>query len=959
MNDPAEVVSGSGWWGRACCALGRAAACRHSCATASDTRALTCRRSDEVAFYECVQRQHEAQWCCSQTLSVACHEACRKAARAGGGAAGARAAAASQCEHSPQLLRCLKDLTGSPVHAADTILGKLAFSPRYNQTPGPKFSGMRSRPAYSPQQITSERLLTTFADVPCCRESSNPDCQVQCEATLRRGGDVQEIAKELEAVCGEPALHNEMWQCFLRKDAPPDPRDQLPHDAAKLHCCQKMRKISSVHLPAYTWLQLSVAVIKAATINCRRLCTETFGTGWRGHWQDFFAECYGDPQETLLTQCVEEVEEPCTLGCNGLTYCSQLNNRPTGLFRACAAHADLDAHLAVAEQGASGYVMVSGMKLPLRNSSQCSTDVWKSVACALHVKPCTAKGHSSLICSEDCQRLMSACVEWARAPPELSVRAVCARLAPADPAAPCVPLQHYMTNSPDPPLLSAREAVTSPCAGAPCNATQVCVVNRGCLYGGSCAKYTCLDGCPLGEDSPHVIPVGSWARVPMAGPPTSACYKICRCGPRGLAHCQPLPCVPLEPCRLHDATVQHGQKYYMECNACACSYGELVCSRRACGRAAQLSGLPCNCPPHHLPVSAATVPNAPPQTLYPNACLAKCAGAKDAEIEFGVSDACARTSCPRRQPCLSAPNVCLSRLQHSCPQHVCVNTTSCSSQPSRAVCDVEGRTHASSCHLALSGQRFAYWGECLRRCDSVSIFYVAISIRHEIVQHVSRAGSNLTAGRMRPAGRWLPTYVLNDALISTLQKIEVCGVNGVTYSSECAAHADFVSVDYLGPCLAVGAISDVMEPKCQIDRILCPALKKRGCAGFTAPGACCPQCGGALRILYSKKQIDRALYATNISATVMNLRNMLIALDRHVKIAECALRGYLTIEMEIFIIVESVLTDPTDLQLQVCVLEAEKLADLINRESALIGTDLSLSALTYALVVHGYPNNGV
>lgn len=61
-----EVVSGSGWWGRACCAFGRATSCRRACATASDAEALSasCRRSDEIAFFDCVQRQQEAQWCC-------------------------------------------------------------------------------------------------------------------------------------------------------------------------------------------------------------------------------------------------------------------------------------------------------------------------------------------------------------------------------------------------------------------------------------------------------------------------------------------------------------------------------------------------------------------------------------------------------------------------------------------------------------------------------------------------------------------------------------------------------------------------------------------------------------------------------------------------------------------------------------------------------------------------------
>ncbi|XP_013148065.1 PREDICTED: reversion-inducing cysteine-rich protein with Kazal motifs-like [Papilio polytes] len=183
----------------------------------------------------------------------------------------------------------------------------------------------------------------------------------------------------------------------------------------------------------------------------------------------------------------------------------------------------------------------------------------------------------------------------------------------------------------------------------------------------------------------------------------------------------------------------------------------------------------------------------------------------------------------------------------------------------------------------------------------------------------------------------------------------VCGLNGVTYMSECAAWSEYVSVDYLGPCFAVGPISDLMEPKCGFDRIVCPPLKKPKCIGFTAPGACCPKCGGALRILYAKKQFDRALYGTNISDNVVHLNNILKTLERHIKIAECALRGYLTVEMELFISVETLLDNPTDLQLKVCILEAEKLGDLINRGSALITSDVALCALSYAIPVHTTP----
>ncbi|RVE45505.1 hypothetical protein evm_009844 [Chilo suppressalis] len=734
-NTIEEVVEEVGWWGRACCELGNSPGCREACSGAQNEQALVtsaaCRHSDEIAFFDCVHSQRAAQWCCSQTQYLNCHEACHKALWKIGNARIDTAAlerALDVCEQSPPLLRCLRNMTASSVHTD-----------------------------------TSKYL-------PCCHESSRTSCRSACEAVLRRTGEPNEISDTLTAACGAPSLSDGLWQCFLRKDEPTDNKDIIPHDVAKLHCCQK-----------------------AKTTNCRKLCFETFNTGWQNNWQKFYSDCLGDPQENDLTECIEEVEAPCSLGCAGLTYCSQLNNRPTTLFRSCTAQADLEAHLAVAEQKGSRSITVSGLVVPLKNLSQCPTDIWKSVACPLHVKPCTAKGHSSLLCAEECTRLVSECIEWSRAAPQLSAAALCARLTPRDPTAPCVQLSQYTAPSPEPPLLSAREAVTSPCAGSPCNATQICVPNRSCLHS-NCKRYTCLDGCRIGEGSAYVVSMGSWVRVPMASGSRKACFKVCRCGPRGLANCQPLPCVELENCRLHDRIVPH------------------------------------------------------------------------------------------------------------------VNTSHCNSQPQKTVCDTDGVTHPTPCHLALGGKRLAYWGPCLKYCS---------------------------------------------------QRGTVCGVNGVTYISECAAWSDFVSVDYLGPCVAVGLITDLMEPMCQFDRIECPSLKKNGCQGFTPPGACCPRCGGGLRILYSKKQIDRALYGTNISATVINLHNLLKALERHVKIAECALRGYLTIESEIFVSVETLLDNPTDLQLEVCVLEAEKIADMINRESALISVDLGLSALSYALTVHTYATKAV
>lgn len=75
------------------------------------------------------------------------------------------------------------------------------------------------------------------------------------------------------------------------------------------------------------------------------------------------------------------------------------------------------------------------------------------------------------------------------------------------------------------------------------------------------------------------------------------------------------------------------------------------------------------------------------------------------------------------------------------------------------------------------------------------------------------------------------------------------------------------------------------------------------------------------------------------------------ALERHVQTAECTVRGYLTHESDLFILVVSILSNPTSLQMEACLHEAEKLAVIIRKSSPRISSELSLSILTNAIMV--------
>jgi reversion-inducing-cysteine-rich protein with kazal motifs len=178
----------------------------------------------------------------------------------------------------------------------------------------------------------------------------------------------------------------------------------------------------------------------------------------------------------------------------------------------------------------------------------------------------------------------------------------------------------------------------------------------------------------------------------------------------------------------------------------------------------------------------------------------------------------------------------------------------------------------------------------------------------------------------------------------------VCGFNGITYRTECESWSDFSLVDYAGQCREVGLVTSTLGARCS--SIKCATLPSDICSGIVPPGACCPICGSALRIVYSRKQIDRALYALGGKNTeILTLTSVLQSLENLIQVSQCHLSGFLTFETDIFVSVETLERTPTFLQIETCAREAEKLATLISTQSHKITSDLSLSSLTVATIV--------
>ena len=84
----------------------------------------------------------------------------------------------------------------------------------------------------------------------------------------------------------------------------------------------------------------------------------------------------------------------------------------------------------------------------------------------------------------------------------------------------------------------------------------------------------------------------------------------------------------------------------------------------------------------------------------------------------------------------------------------------------------------------------------------------------------------------------------------------------------------------------------------------------------------------------------------------VTLETMLIALERHIHVKLCSLRGMLTPDGDIFLVNLPIYKKPTMLQLRACVFEMERLSVLIFQKSPIVIMEVPLSALTGAEVVH-------
>ncbi|XP_030571059.1 reversion-inducing cysteine-rich protein with Kazal motifs isoform X1 [Drosophila novamexicana] len=880
VNRTLEAVDrGKSWSGRRCCQLAVLPKCKNSCATAAASQEVTevCRRSDEQVLYDCFEHQEAADSCCGQARTSECLQACREVFEppneTGTGNGDGKLVDETCGERNADVLQCIHNHT--------------------DMTP----------------PLDVEKYL------PCCEYSREEKCHHTCTKVLQASKLHQQkersdvIFARLEAGCGMPLPHLPFWQCFLtatRKLYVPagahsqrrpelasngaEEPNKLGIDSAKRQCCEQ-----------------------ANSHKCRRLCTQIFTNGWWETRVSFDTECLEQPAELDLRRCIESVDAPCELGCHGLSFCTNFNNRPTQLFRSCSTAHDAAAREDLLMLQQRGFIRVLGQELFIKNTTRCAPDKWQALVCALQLQPCTRVGLYNGICREDCTELLDECLDWTRQPQR--PQAICDRLQPPtaedEEPMPCLSLRTYLKGIDTAEGAGTELAVNSPCASKPCNVSEACVLQRNGRQG-----YSCIPGCSLGQASALIVPFGAYVRVGktrnpnggLASAQLSAEHVVCRCGLRGnVDQCQPLPSYIHSNCVLPGGrSFSHGSSFHLECNLCSCFAGEITCTKQQCRLAgyvdAGYTSLPCNCPAHYVPVCGFN------GNTYPSACVAKCLGLMENSFVYGACNArnaCqgatggGSPSCPSGTQCLERRQICLSSMQRPCPQYICVNVSasSCGTQHTEELCDTEGKTHPNACSLLQTNSQLAYWGACRPEHD--------------------------TGNELSP----------------------VCGINGVTYRSRSAALSEFVHVDYVGRCREVGLLVSDMGRRCRT--VQCPSPVSKHCHHIVPPGACCPMCGGAaFRIIYSRKQLDRAYYALRgQQSSLLTLRGILQELDHLVQVSDCQLTGFLTMEVGIFVALVP-RGRPTLLQLKVCEAEAEKISSLISSQSPRITTNLALSSLS-------------
>lgn len=856
--------------------------------------------SDQTEFWQCVNQSIQvvssvAVWsgrpCCDLAKNRVCEQACREAKL--------QSEISESCGESLEtnLYECVKKQRdgeiccggGEDFTCRITCLG--TFLANYNRKSQRHVLRAQCRsPSTIMQCVVSHvdnfQVIKLIDHLPCCYQIKNQSCRDTCVHTLSTMTDQYKIAGELENKCGPILPQLPPWSCFLTQPLNKK-TEEIIMDYTRLQCCSK-----------------------ASNDRCRTLCTRTYSSDWTRQYSEFQSSCQDltlpvSRMEAPMLTCIIDAYEPCKLGCNDLEFCTNFNNRPTSLFRSCNGQADNVARKEFQNWLLTKRPLSPQLQIPVKDINTCEPEMWKAIACAMQIKPCGRKPASFVICREDCEFLLNKCLNTSALHPPQSVGQLCKLLSPDDSARSCISIKQFTESSPFSDYTSTE--ITTPCSPNPCQEDEVCWNNhRKCHHSGYCPQYVCHRACPLGIDSSMAVPRHVYVRLPntsVSGTQSETCVQqqICRCGNKKLDNCHSIPCTGQAKCHLGGAqggiSKNHGEHFRIDCNFCICYSGELVCTKGRCpsgdGNSA-LTGLSCDCPRTYSPVCGDN------GKTYPNDCLAKrCGGLRQDQIRRGAcksSDPCRDNPCGNNFSCLPKPQVCLNIAQESCLQYECVpRGVKCNPHYHDPVCDTDATEHTNACLLLQKGKKLAFRGHCQISCS------------------------------MSPP---------------------VCGHDGETYGSECEALAAHVTVDYPGPCRVVGYFSgNVSGSECP--GVVCPPVLPLRCKPILPPGACCPVCAAELRVLY-KPELAEMVSKETMSGPV-SVQQTVDLLSHILEILECDVFGFLGVDQsEVVILIKPITPDPSMLQVQACIREAERIEYLVQTDSPLLKAYTTLTPFLLA-----------
>ncbi|XP_041365816.1 reversion-inducing cysteine-rich protein with Kazal motifs-like [Gigantopelta aegis] len=835
-----------------CCDAAVTLQCQRRCRQAHSIADITdayCDINREKNLYQCLQKHNAGERCCSQSQAYSCTIVCY----------GYFLTSLSRHPGSKNLV--LRHCKGTS-RAVSNCVKNLSRSTR----------------ASKPQD-----------NLPCCEKATTSHCRATCLRALQTLTAETDIIEEVIKSCGQPDVREPLWQCFMLP--PSGEKNVTPPaigiDSARLLCCTK-----------------------AVTNRCRNLCTQTYNTGWAHHWTKFHNSCsYIQPVTTLeapMHNCLTDVEEPCKMGCSGLSFCSNFNNRPTEHFRSCTRRADDDA-LNTIKHWQRGMINLPQMTIPVKDIRKCEPDTWKAVACALQIKPCHRKPSPLSICQEDCIYILNKCVDNSRLSGDQTVPKLCNPLPKRSEPGACIAAFKYLTKSSSEDHISE---VTNPCHPNPCELDKLCQIRRHrCKHKHKCLPYICKAACHLGQVSTFLVPHGAIVRIPDSQNmlhKKRECYKSCHCSHQSkIENCTPLPCVERRHCNIGTGhRKEHGVQFPIDGKPCICYSGELICGQRTCPvqsqvTSSQATGLGSgNCPFSYVPVCAAN------GKTYPNSCFAKCAGYERRTMPGACNkiDPCTSHKCHPGTRCVHRHQVCLTLpVGQTCPQYECVSvygdSTECNQHHHDTVCDTLQEEFSNTCSLYSSNRTIMYRGHCMSNCARVGV---------------------------------------------------VCGHNGEVYSSECAALADRTTVDYSGECRTVGNLTAGAPVGSSCGHVKCPQLRPKSCHGVTPSGACCPICAAQLQILFDSRLVTVA--EQEVRDGHLTVRVILDLLSDLLMVAECDVFGYLSVGGDLVVLIAPVKKTPTELQVQACSSEAERLEHLFSTGSPTLLSYLMLTPLLLAPV---------